>query len=62
MGGKNLQPGIAKSGQGENVESDPVYIRRSERIPVEIRDIIRVRLCDVEAVVNSFEEWAKQWD
>jgi hypothetical protein len=58
MAGKNLQQGI-----GQQRKSTPLtYIPIDEKIPVEIRDIIRIKPQDFSALKNSLEEWSKQWD
>lgn len=59
--GKDLCPGSGKSGQGAVVD-ELEYERTDEKIEVEIRDIIRVKPCDFEALKASFEEWASKWD
>jgi hypothetical protein len=60
MGRKNLLKGSDQSGKGEDIEQ--TIERSDQKIDVEIREIIRVRPCDFEALKNSFESWAAQWD
>ena len=57
MGGENLQSRNSKPGQGE----DLAYIY-DEKIPVQIRDIIRISPQDFAALVKSFHDWRQQWD
>ena len=57
VGGENLQPRNGKSGQGE----DLTYLY-DEKIPVQIRDIIRISPQDFAALVKSFADWRAQWD
>lgn len=45
------------SGQGQSKA-----IRQEERIETEFRHIVRIYAKDFEAVKNSFEEWAGQWE
>lgn len=58
MDSENLQQGPSKSGKGKAIKYLPV----DEKIDVEIREIIRIRPADFEALKNSFEEWANQWN
>lgn len=42
---------------------EKIIISKDEgRIEVEIRHIVRVHARDFEAIKNSFEEWARQWE
>jgi hypothetical protein len=61
VGRKNL---LARSDQPE--ESAPIkeqlkYVRDDRKFDVEIREIVRIKPVNFEALLNSFEEWAKQW-
>lgn len=58
MAGQNLQPRISKSGKGSAI----IYIPDDQKIPVEIREIVRIKPQDFAAFKNSFEEWIKEWD
>ena len=63
MEGENLQQGLGGEGQGEVIIDDPIeYKSIEEKVPVEIRDEIYVKLDNAGAVRRSFEEWSKQWD
>lgn len=57
MESKNIQQGLSKSRKSKDI----VY-QYEEKIPVEIRDIIRINPKDFAAFRNSFEEWRKTWD
>jgi len=60
---KNLLSGLGKFRKGEIVTpSDTTYIRDSEKITVEIREIVRIKPQDFSALKASFEDWAKTWD
>jgi len=61
MGSKNLRAGLDKSRESAPI-IDPEIIRNDQKIDVEIRDIIRIKPADFEALKNSFEEWASKWD
>ena len=39
----------------------PIY-QFEDKIPVEIREIVRINPRDFAALKNSFEEWVRQWD
>ena len=54
---EDLQPGNGEPGKGQAV----VY-QYAEKIPVEIREIVRISPKDFWALKHSFEEWASQWD
>ena len=58
MESPRLRKRISKSRESENITIIPI----DEKIEVEIRDIIRVRPQDFQAIKNSLEEWAKQWE
>ena len=53
---QDLLKGSTAKGKGE-----VITIERSEKIEVEIREIIRIYPADFEALKNSFEEWAESW-
>lgn len=55
MAGESLQQGIGGSGESK-------ALRQEERIETEFRHIVRIYARDFEAVKNSFEEWAGQWE
>lgn len=58
MANKNLQSGTGKLG-----ESAPIrYERIREKVDFEIRDIIRAYPEDYQAIKNSLEDWARQWE
>ena len=46
----------------EDFKQDTVYIREDEKVNVEIREIVRIRPQDFQALKSSFEEWAHSWD
>lgn len=58
MAGESIQPRISKSGKSAAI----TYVADSQKIPVEIREIMRIKPQDFAAFKNSFEEWAKGWD
>ena len=63
MAGKNLLKGLGKLRAGKVVTpSDTIYVRDSEKITVEIREIVRIKPQDFSALKASFEDWAKTWD
>jgi hypothetical protein len=41
---------------------EPVTIREDEKVTVEIREIVRIRPQDFQALKSSFEDWAQTWD
>jgi len=58
-----------RSGESEIVEEKepekPKEIKISKdggRVEVDIKHVVRVHARDFEALKNSFEEWAKQWE
>jgi hypothetical protein len=55
--GENIQ-----SGHGEQRESSDIEIVHDEKIPVEIRDIIRIYAKDFSVLKESYMRWAKQWE
>lgn len=57
MESKNLLARFSQSG-----ESAVITERQDEKIDVEIREIIRVRPQDFNALKLSFEEWASLWE
>jgi hypothetical protein len=54
---KNIQPRSSEPGEGKDI----IY-QFDEKIPVELRQILRINPRDFAALKNSFEEWSKQWD
>lgn len=50
----------ARSGQSR--ESEDIVFINEEKVPVEIRDIFRIKPSEFSAFKHSFEEWSKQWD
>lgn len=57
MEGENLQPKPSQLGSGKIIVE-----RLDEKIEVEIREVLRVRPKDFDALKNSFEEWANMWN
>lgn len=57
MDGENIQQRDDQSREGEDIE----YIA-DEKVPVIIKEIIRIDPRNFSALKHSFEEWAKQWD
>jgi len=55
---KNIQPKLSKQGKSEAL----TYVQPDEKIPVEIREIVRIKPEDFAGLKNSFEEWAKKWE
>jgi hypothetical protein len=53
---KNLQSGLSKQG-----ESEVIVERNSEKIEVEIREIMRIRPEDLKPFKDSFESWVDSW-
>jgi hypothetical protein len=43
-------------------EHKEIYVREDEKVNVEIREIVRIRPQDFQALKSSFEEWARTWD
>lgn len=63
MEGEDIQQGLSGERQGAVIIDDPIeYKGIEEKVPVEIRDEIYVKLDNAGAVRRSFEEWSKQWD
>jgi hypothetical protein len=58
MDSEDLQQGIDKFGKSTPIR----YVQVDEKIPVEIRDIVRIKPEDFKAFKRSFEEFIKQWD
>jgi hypothetical protein len=61
---KGLLKGFSQSGQSEAL-SEPESIRivrEDEKIPIEIREVMRIRPQDFQAFKSSFEDWVSQWD
>jgi len=59
---QNIQPGSSEQGQSEDVKLPEKYLPVDQKIPVEIRDVFRIRPGDFQAFKSSFEEWSKQWE
>lgn len=57
MDRQDLQPRVSKPRESEDLK----YIE-DEKIPVMIREIVRIHPKDFSALKNSFEEWSKQWE
>ena len=57
MVGEDIQ-----QGNSESRESKDIKYNYEEKVPVEIREIIRINPKDFSALKHSFEEWVKQWD
>lgn len=58
MDSKDIQSGTDKLGKSASIR----YIPVDEKIPVEIRDIVRIKPEDFKAFKRAFEEFIKQWD
>jgi hypothetical protein len=58
LAGEDLQQGISEPGKSAAV----TYVPDDQKIPVEIKEIVRIKPQEFAALKNSFEEWAKQWD
>lgn len=58
MESEDLQSGLGQSGESENIK----YVPDTQKIDVEIREIVRIKPQDFSALKLSFEEWARQWD
>ena len=58
MDNENILEGIDKQGESEVV----TYIRKDEKIEIEVRDVFRIRPQDLPAFKHSLEEWSAQWD
>jgi hypothetical protein len=57
MVGEDLQQRASKPRKSEDLE----YIQ-DEKIPVMIKEIVRIHPKDFSALKSSFEEWSKQWE
>jgi len=55
MEGENLQSRFDQPRESE------IIIRNDEKIEVEIREILRIRPQDFQALKSSFEDWANNW-
>jgi len=60
VAGNDLQSGSIQPVKDEVVE--PKVIRDDEKFEVEIRELVRIRPKDFEALKNSFEEWRDKWE
>lgn len=58
MDSENVQQGFSKFGQSAPVIEVPL----DEKIPLDIRDRIRIRPQDFCAVKQSYEEWRATWE
>lgn len=58
MDREDLQSGTDKFRKSASIR----YIQVDEKIPVEIRDIVRIKPEDFKAFKSAFEEFIKQWD
>jgi hypothetical protein len=58
MDSESVQQGTDQFGKSAPIRYVPV----DEKIPVEIRDIVRIKPEDFKAFKRSFEEFIKQWD
>lgn len=58
MESENIQQGFSQSGESEDIK----YIPETQKIDVEIREIVRIKPQDFSALKLSFEEWARLWD
>jgi hypothetical protein len=64
VGGKNIFQRLNKSRKGQikiEIDDEPKYKEDDRKFDVEIREIVRIRPVDFEALKNSFEEWSEQW-
>jgi hypothetical protein len=61
MDSEIIQSGVSEQGESE-VINDPHYIPLTKKFEVEIRHIIRIHPKDFEDLVNSFAEWANEWE
>jgi hypothetical protein len=41
---------------------EPKVVPTDEKFEVEIREMVRIRPKDFEALKNSFEEWRNKWE
>lgn len=60
MARQNILTRSSGSRQGKNVNVEIIPL--DEKIPVEIRDIIRIKPQDFAALKSSWEKWAAQWE
>lgn len=60
MAGNDLQPRNIQPVPNEVVE--PKVVPTDEKFEVEIREMVRIRPKDFEALKNSFEEWRNKWE
>lgn len=58
MESEDLQSGLGEPRESENLK----YVPDTQKIDVEIREIVRIKPQDFSALKLSFEEWARQWD
>lgn len=58
MDSEDLQQGIDQFRKSASIR----YVQVDEKIPVEIRDIVRIKPEDFKAFKGAFEEFIKQWD
>ena len=58
MDSEDLQPRTDQFGKSTPIR----YIPVDEKIPVEIRDIVRIKPEDFKPFKRSFEEFIAQWD
>jgi len=56
--GEDIQPGVSEFGESEDLKYVPV----DEKIPIEIRDIVRIQPQNLRAFKRALEEFMKQWD
>jgi hypothetical protein len=60
VAGNDLQPRNIQPVPNEVVE--PKVVPTDEKFEVEIREMVRIRPKDFEALKNSFEEWRNKWE
>jgi predicted phosphohydrolase len=48
--------------KGETMNTEKKDKQNDEKVEIYIREIIRVKMSDIEYVRKSFEQWAKQFD
>lgn len=53
---------VSKSVQSRDIGQGEKKTVNDARVEVEFGHIVRVKPCDFEAIKNSFEEWAVQWE
>jgi len=62
MGRKNILKRFDQSRESETEIKDEIKYKEDDRkFDVEIREIVRIRPVDFEALKNSFEEWSAKW-